>query len=115
MEKRHSILFGILFLTTALIWALSLWSRTEILRLNRSILQRESELLLLREEEKRLESLCYRPIDLSESEKAAHSLGMDRPRREQLVSTETVLPDRITVHEPEKTLIDRLREQFPYF
>lgn len=115
MEKRHSFLFGFLFLTVALIWALSLWNRTEILRLNRSILQRESELELLREEEKRLESLCYRPIDLSRSEAAARSLGMDRPRQEQLVSTETVLPDRITVYEPEKSFIHRLRERFPDF
>ena len=115
MEKRHSILFSILFLTTALIWALSLWNRTEILRLNRSILQRESELLLLRQEEKRLESLFYLPVDLEEREKAALALGMDRPRREQLVPTEAVMPDVITVKESQKGLYRKLRERFPFF
>ena len=115
MEKRHRVLYGILFLTAALIWTASLWSRTEILRLNRSILQRESELQLLRQEEKRLESLCYRPIDLEEREKAALALGMDRPRREQFMSAEAVMPDVITVEEPQKRLYQRLREHLPFF
>lgn len=110
MEKRHGFLFGFLFLTAALLWALSLWGRTEILRLDRSILQQENALRLLKDEEKRLESLYYRPIDLEEREKAALALGMDKPRREQLVRAQSVLPDAVTVQEMQKH-----RDRLPFF
>lgn len=112
MNKRRSYLLLILLASTVFVWTLTLWSRTEILQLDRGILQQEKELELLCEEEERLRSLYYTPVDLEEQEKAALALGMDRPRREQLVCSETVLPDVITVEGAQKGFWEKIGKLF---
>ncbi|MCQ2439353.1 MAG: hypothetical protein MJ074_06295 [Oscillospiraceae bacterium] len=114
MEERRGISVLLLFLT-ACIWISSLWVRLELLQTGRSLLSAEHELAELREEEHLLRSGLYEPMKLEELEEKALQLGMERPRREQLAGVERVLPDKVTLCEPNgdrNGIFQRLQDRY---
>lgn len=112
MEKRRGLAFTLSLLLAASLWTLTLWKRVEALHISQQILKVERENSELLSEELCLRARLYRPMDLSQREKAAQALGMDRPRREQLLESESILPDAAAVLTNEETVTDALREFF---
>ena len=112
MNDQYSLPVGILLAFTAFLWVMTLESRIEILALNQRITEEERHLSELREEEQALLSCLYVPFDLSEKEETLLSMGMERPHREQLIYTELVLPDSVTVTDRELSLGEKILHLF---
>ncbi len=112
MNRRCRLVFTLLLTLSAFFWTLSLRKRVENLSICQSILEEEKEYRELKDEEQRLYAQLYRPVELCDKEAAALALGMDKPRWEQLVCAESVLPDRVTVLQPSPGLREKIRELF---
>ena len=114
MKNRFSFMLGLLLSLTAFLWVMTLRSRMETLALDQEIIAAEKKFYKLSEQEQALLSQLYTPSDLAENESALLSAGMVKPRREQLIYTELVLPDKVTVVRQPTTLGEKIRSFFPF-